>query len=102
MRDDERQSEVFSRPSPSSAACHGRQSFARVAISVQQPVREHRAAVYSDGKLLCALLPQVLYSLRSERMLMEQLDYGLCGKNVPTRSTFALGSLMLRLQSLLP
>jgi hypothetical protein len=27
--------------------------------------------------LLCALLPQVLYSVRSERMLMEQLDYNL-------------------------
>ena len=28
-------------------------------------------------KLLRALLPQVLYSVRSERMLMEQLDYSL-------------------------
>src|SRR5467141_2307059 len=28
-------------------------------------------------KLLRALLPQVLYSVRSERMLMEQLDYNL-------------------------
>jgi transposase len=28
-------------------------------------------------KLLCALLLQVLYTIRSERLLMEQLDYNL-------------------------
>ena len=31
----------------------------------------------APGKLLRVLLLQVLYSVRSERMLMEQLDYNL-------------------------
>ena len=28
-------------------------------------------------EFICALLPQVLYSIRSERLLIEQLDYNL-------------------------
>src|SRR5712692_7775524 len=31
----------------------------------------------APGKLLRALLLQILYSIRSERLLMEQLDYNL-------------------------
>jgi transposase len=37
----------------------------------------HRRPSIPPEKLLCALVLQVLYSVRSERLLMEQLDYNL-------------------------
>jgi transposase len=45
--------------------------------SVQQLVRQDRAPSIAPEKLLRGLLLQALYSVRSERMLMEQLDYNL-------------------------
>jgi hypothetical protein len=41
-------------------------------------------------KLLRALLLQVLYSVRSERMLMEQLDYNLSFGDVPIEQPLAV------------
>jgi transposase len=38
-------------------------------------VRQCRAFVDSTGKLLRAQLLQMLYSIRSERLLMEEIDY---------------------------
>jgi len=49
----------------------------RTATTIPQAVRENRAAVDAPEKLLRALLLQALYSVRSERLLMEQLDYNL-------------------------
>src|SRR5260370_36857186 len=40
-------------------------------------VRQSGAAMIAPEKLLRALLLQVLYTVRSERMLMEQLNYNL-------------------------
>ena len=44
-------------------------------MALRRGLRYQRAAVDSTEKLLRALLLQVLYTVRSERLLMEQLDY---------------------------
>ena len=45
-------------------------------MALRRGLRQQRAAVsISPEKLLRTLLLQVLYTVRSERLLMEQLDY---------------------------
>ena len=44
-------------------------------MALRRGLHRLRAAIDSAEKLLCALLLQVLYTVRSERLWMEQLDY---------------------------
>jgi Transposase domain (DUF772) len=46
-------------------------------VGLWKAVLAHGTAVDPPERLLRALLLQVLYSIRSERILMEQLDYDL-------------------------
>jgi IS5 family transposase len=59
------------------AACHDRCGVKRTASPVQQAVRQNRATLESAGEVAASAPLQALYSVRSERLLMEQLDYNL-------------------------
>lgn len=66
-------------------ADHPLRSIRMMADAVLQGMSKHFSDLYSDvgrpsippEQLLRALLLQILYSIRSERLLMEQLDYNL-------------------------
>ena len=85
--DDEQSGHLFSYLSPEQRvpACHPLrairtmtdEALRRLVAAVRVDVREDGPAVHSAEHLLRALLIQVLYSVRSERMLMEQLEYNL-------------------------
>ncbi len=85
--DDIQQSAMFSYLSPEQRvpADHPLRTIRRICDKVLEQLSELFATMYSElgrpsvppEKLLRALLLQVLYTVRSERMLMEQLDYNL-------------------------
>jgi transposase len=62
---------------PPRNAGRGRRGAPGDVASLRHAVRAHGTAVDSPEKLLRAQLLQILYSIRSERLLMEQLDYNL-------------------------
>jgi transposase len=84
---DHQQSDLFSYLSPEQRvpADHPLRSIRRICDQVLKELTEVFAKIYSSvgrpsippEKLLRALLLQVLYTVRSERMLMEQLEYNL-------------------------
>jgi transposase len=84
---DEQQLGVFSYVNPEQRIPHGH-PLRQLRVITDEAMRElkpHFGRLYAKTgrpsiapeKLLRALLLQVLYSVRSERMLMEQLDYSL-------------------------
>src|SRR5579863_8254109 len=84
---DEQQLEVFSYVSPEQRIPHDH-PLRQIRVMTDEALRELRPRLnrlyaktgrpsIAPEKLLRALLLQVLYSVRSERMLMEQLDYSL-------------------------
>src|SRR6201984_3185091 len=85
--DDQRQDAMFSYLSPEQRvpAEHPLRPIRRMVDEALKQLSSRLGRLYSDmgrpsiapEKLLRALLLQVLYSVRSERMLMEQLDYSL-------------------------
>jgi transposase len=85
--DDQRQDAMFSYVSPEQRvpADHPLRPIRRMVDEALQQLSSRLDRLYSDigrpsvppEKLLRALLLQVLYSVRSERMLMEQLQYNL-------------------------
>src|ERR1700690_3571679 len=85
--DDEQQLDVFSYVSPERRIPqdHPLRSVRAMADDALRDLRPRFNKLYSKTgrpsiapeKLLRALLVQALYSVRSERMLMEQLDYSL-------------------------
>ena len=85
--DDNQQSTMFSYLSPEQRvpADHPLRTIRQVCDRVLSQLSDLFATMYSEmgrpsvapEKLLRALLLQVLYTVRSERMLMEQLDYNL-------------------------
>src|SRR5580704_10919060 len=85
--DDIQQSAMFSYLSPEQRvpADHPLRAIRRICDKVLEQLSGLFATMYSEmgrpsvppEKLLRALLLQVLYTVRSERMLMEQLDYNL-------------------------
>jgi transposase len=85
--DDVQQSAMFSYLSPEQRvpADHPLRAIRRICDKVLEQLSGLFATMYSEigrpsvppEKLLRALLLQVLYTVRSERMLMEQLDYNL-------------------------
>jgi transposase len=85
--DDQRQDGMFSYLSPEQRvpADHPLRPIRQMVDEALQRLSRRLGGLYSDigrpsiapEKLLRALLLQVLYSVRSERMLMEQLNYNL-------------------------
>jgi len=85
--DDEQQLDVFSYVSPEQRIppSHPLRSLRAMADEALRELQPRFKKLYAKTgrpsiapeKLLRALLIQVLYSVRSERMLMEQLDYNL-------------------------
>ena len=88
MRGDDRQQDgVFSYISPEKRVPqdHPLREIRRMVDKILSDLSPHFTKLYSDvgrpsiapEKILRALLLQVLYSIRSERLLMEELDYNL-------------------------
>ena len=85
--DDNQQSAMFSYLSPEQRvpADHPLRAIRRIGDRVLSKLSDRFASMYSEigrpsvapEKLLRALLLQVLYTVRSERLLMEELDYNL-------------------------
>ena len=69
------------RPSAAGSADHGRRNIAGAVAAVRSDVCQacqpgHRPSIAPE-KLLRAQLLQMLYSIRSERLLMEEIDYSM-------------------------
>jgi len=85
--DDQQQDGVFSYIAPEKRVPqdHPLRPIRKMVDSILADLSPHFAKLYSDvgrpsippEKILRALLLQVLYSIRSERLLMEELDYNL-------------------------
>ena len=85
--DDRNQEDMFSYISPEKRVPkdHPLRAIRRMVDAVLADLSPHFSKIYSDvgrpsippEKLLRALLLQVLFTVRSERLLMEQLDYNL-------------------------
>src|SRR5262249_46983890 len=85
--DDQQQTDLYSYISPEQRVPqdHPLRSIRRMVDAVLKRLSPCFDALYAQGgrpsiapeKLLRALLLQCLYSVRSERLLMEQLDYNL-------------------------
>lgn len=85
--DDQQQDGVFSYISPEKRVPkdHPLRAIRQMVDAILSDLSPHFAKLYSDvgrpsiapEKILRALLLQVLYSIRSERLLMEELDYNL-------------------------
>ena len=86
-RDDQQNAHLFSYLSPEERvpADHPLRAVRRMTDAALDQLSPRFALMYSKTgrpsvppeQLLRALLPQILYSVRSERMLMEQLEYNL-------------------------
>ena len=87
-KEDTQQSALFSYLSPEgssaggSSVTAGTAEVADIALEALSPVFNRMYVAFgrpsiAPEKLLRALLLQVLYTIRSERMLMEQLEYNL-------------------------